>query len=73
MRPSLSSSDEICWRFALLILLRCLTGAREIAQELTGVRQFGETDRVAPVRLHPITRLLGDKRGSNHDALVAKA
>src|SRR5262245_39656896 len=70
---------------ALHILLRCLTGARQIAhglmplvryphrRELTGARQLGETDRIAPVRLHPVTRLLGDKRGSNHDALVAEA
>src|SRR5262245_45106160 len=70
---------------ALQILLRCLTGAREIAhglmtavrhphsRELTGARQLGKTDRIAPVRLNPVTRLLGDKRGSNHDALVAEA
>src|SRR5262245_29305449 len=70
---------------ALQILLRCLTGAREIAhglmtavrhphsRELTGARQLGKTDGIAPVRLNPVTRLLGDKRGSNHDALVAEA
>ena len=51
---------------ALQILLRCLTGAREIAHglmplvrhpdrgELAGPRQLGEAYRIAPVRLHAV-------------------
>src|SRR5262249_26067517 len=42
-------------------------------RELIGAQQLGETDRVAPVCLYLVTGFLRNKRGSNHDALVAKA
>src|SRR5262249_5969362 len=59
--------------FALEVLLRSQTGAREIAHgfvplvghpdrsELARAQQLGEAHRIAPVRLDPLARFLGDK------------
>ena len=33
----------------------------------------GQTDRIAPVGLHPLARLLQNERGRHHDALMPKA
>ena len=43
------------------------------SRELTGARQFGETDRIASVRLYPVAGFLRNERRSHHQALVAEA
>src|SRR6516162_10352468 len=85
MRPSRSINDEICWRFALEVLLHCLTSAREIAHSLMALvrhphrgefvraQQLGEAHRIASIRLHAIAGLLRNQRGSYYLALLAEA
>src|SRR5215831_7269138 len=41
-------------------------------RELIGAQQLGETDRVAPVRLYPVTGFLRRKRRSHHETLMAE-
>jgi hypothetical protein len=42
------------------------------ARQFAGPVQFGQHDRVAPIRLHTIARLHGNERRGHHDAIVAE-
>jgi hypothetical protein len=70
---------------ALEVLLRRLTGAREVAHglmplvghphcgEFASPQQLGQFHRIAPIGLDPIAWFLRDQRGSHHHDLVAES
>src|SRR5262245_20118690 len=77
-------SPTACGATATLACFRS-TGSRELAHrlvplvgdphrcELPGAQLPGQADRITPVRLHPITRLLRNKRRRNNNARISKA